>query len=1141
MTASKPLPSRSIGEAAPLPANDGATSESNACTSGQQTQSSDIKRVDPQSQLEAKVKDLETKLDEKDKKAEELMKRIAELEKLVEMKDSKIGRLLEEDKWDVTKIKMADELWNAGYENYIAETKIPALAASNMIADNEKTTPLQPQQPPSHAPLDSVTAIPPLPNTLDSLPSSSDLETADLKKRIKDLKASLAEKQADNDQLREQFALKVKRVQELEKKFDERDERVEKLESEVAELGKRCTKKDGAIEERNVRIKALLEENEVANAEVRMRERVTELVKVGGRNYEECLLSVPSLTVAEVAKKNWRDFPISTSNYVSMFRSVAKLSNVPNFVLGIYQLLVNIFALRSGVAAQADQFQNLDEILRTFEMLGKVGSCFQAAGFDVSAPGICVKAGQLPAEAQLKSRPHLLLRDPKTNLLVLTLVQTVNQASTTLSDSIITYKNAYRLYMESLLCLKVLSDKGYKAQEIFAQYFLIVGYNAYNHDFEAWRVENRGPQYALKERLSKCAECSKSTSLCFVCGQLSIPNNTTDPIPKMQFLNGNDLSSSLFEPLGAQQVIFPDLETITQLANNASRKRKGVVAGITPSAIDLGSHPTAATNTSFGGVLKIEDHDDEDDHDHEHHNEDGPPQKRKPGRKLANTVPANKRTAQNRAAQRAFRERKERYLKDLEAKAEELEQLRKAIAAGNVPSVPSVTQNNGSTDVVMAENKSLKERISALESENSVLREMTFSFDFNRAGNNFLLSSLTSSDNGLPSPQTAVSNSSKSASNFFNGNISNILATPSLTATSPAQSIFGNATDAMPGSALLGNNTPSIGSLTPAEQMAKALTASPDDLFAIFDSPFVGLPDDLSFPLPEFAGGGGLSAAAPVAQNKLQPFAAAMQQQTVAQQQQQQQQQLLAFQRQMALQQAQNQQRQIATPNSALLKSTDLDIPVFDMEAFLKGNSPDDLDVFGDPISASAAAAANAAATNALLSTPSPNLGSFGSPNMGAFTALLQQQVAGANNASAGGSYSGANFTGYRNTNSLDSSLRCTEPVPDATLDMLAETPGKVMSEALRQKLQSFNKELPTDLPATCCENQEPDVIDELCEIFKTKAQCSEMQNLQNKILEACNQGDKDRVLDLVDVCKEKKRMYLLRLKAGVSVLPKAN
>nr|XP_036587054.1 bZIP transcription factor (ap-1) [Colletotrichum truncatum]KAF6797784.1 bZIP transcription factor (ap-1) [Colletotrichum truncatum] len=50
---------------------------------------------------------------------------------------------------------------------------------------------------------------------------------------------------------------------------------------------------------------------------------------------------------------------------------------------------------------------------------------------------------------------------------------------------------------------------------------------------------------------------------------------------------------------------------------------------------------------------------------------------KKPGRKPLTSEPSSKRKAQNRAAQRAFRERKEKHLKDLETKVEELEKASK--------------------------------------------------------------------------------------------------------------------------------------------------------------------------------------------------------------------------------------------------------------------------------------------------------------------------------------------------------------------------------------------------------------------------------------------------------------------------------
>ncbi|KAL8715769.1 MAG: hypothetical protein Q9220_000436 [cf. Caloplaca sp. 1 TL-2023] len=86
------------------------------------------------------------------------------------------------------------------------------------------------------------------------------------------------------------------------------------------------------------------------------------------------------------------------------------------------------------------------------------------------------------------------------------------------------------------------------------------------------------------------------------------------------------------------------------------------------------------------------DHDDDDIHDkrkndHEDEEEDGTNKRhegndkgsRKPGRKpLNSSEPTTKRKAQNRAAQRAFRERKERHLKDLETKVEDLEKASEA-------------------------------------------------------------------------------------------------------------------------------------------------------------------------------------------------------------------------------------------------------------------------------------------------------------------------------------------------------------------------------------------------------------------------------------------------------------------------------
>ncbi|KAM7207455.1 transcription factor PAP1 domain containing protein [Naviculisporaceae sp. PSN 640] len=56
---------------------------------------------------------------------------------------------------------------------------------------------------------------------------------------------------------------------------------------------------------------------------------------------------------------------------------------------------------------------------------------------------------------------------------------------------------------------------------------------------------------------------------------------------------------------------------------------------------------------------------------------------KKPGRKPLTTEPSSKRKAQNRAAQRAFRERKERHVKDLEEKVQELEKASQTTSKEN--------------------------------------------------------------------------------------------------------------------------------------------------------------------------------------------------------------------------------------------------------------------------------------------------------------------------------------------------------------------------------------------------------------------------------------------------------------------------
>ncbi|KAF9972563.1 DNA-binding transcription factor yap1, partial [Modicella reniformis] len=107
--------------------------------------------------------------------------------------------------------------------------------------------------------------------------------------------------------------------------------------------------------------------------------------------------------------------------------------------------------------------------------------------------------------------------------------------------------------------------------------------------------------------------------------------------------------------------------------------------------------------------------DGEDSSDETSAQMDGKPAPKKAGRKPLTTEPTNKRKAQNRAAQRAFRERKEKYVKSLEDRIKELEDMQ---------------QPNNPDSMLAEENLNLKVLVQKLETENYFLKERSFTFDF---------------------------------------------------------------------------------------------------------------------------------------------------------------------------------------------------------------------------------------------------------------------------------------------------------------------------------------------------------------------------------------------------------------------------
>ncbi|RUS27775.1 transcription factor PAP1-domain-containing protein [Jimgerdemannia flammicorona] len=138
-------------------------------------------------------------------------------------------------------------------------------------------------------------------------------------------------------------------------------------------------------------------------------------------------------------------------------------------------------------------------------------------------------------------------------------------------------------------------------------------------------------------------------------------------------------------------------------------------------------HAAVANSTPLACYQYIQNNDYSDSILHSEEDtksQDGQEQKqgpKKPGRKpltttptsLSNSDPKQKRKAQNRAAQRAFRERKERYVKELEERIKELE-----------------SSHNASSSVLQAENQQLKSLVQKLEAENYVLKGANFTFDF---------------------------------------------------------------------------------------------------------------------------------------------------------------------------------------------------------------------------------------------------------------------------------------------------------------------------------------------------------------------------------------------------------------------------
>ncbi|KAG8845176.1 hypothetical protein FRB91_002009, partial [Serendipita sp. 411] len=121
-----------------------------------------------------------------------------------------------------------------------------------------------------------------------------------------------------------------------------------------------------------------------------------------------------------------------------------------------------------------------------------------------------------------------------------------------------------------------------------------------------------------------------------------------------------------------------------------------------------------------------------------------------------------KRKEQNRAAQRAFRERKERHVKDLEDKVSMLEEK---------------------TDSQAAENENLRELLTRLQQENLTLRQSQFNFTFQQP-----LASTSAAGSGTSQQQPQQQGYSASSSRQQNAGDSNNISASSKSNVSSSQS-----------------------------------------------------------------------------------------------------------------------------------------------------------------------------------------------------------------------------------------------------------------------------------------------------------------------------------------------------------------
>jgi len=133
----------------------------------------------------------------------------------------------------------------------------------------------------------------------------------------------------------------------------------------------------------------------------------------------------------------------------------------------------------------------------------------------------------------------------------------------------------------------------------------------------------------------------------------------------------------------------------------------------------IGDLPGSANSDSAdgeGNEKRSHPDDDDDDSNDPKRRESTEKVPKKPGRKPLTSEPSSKRKAQNRAAQRAFRERKEKHLKDLETQVEELQKASQATNHENA-------KLRAQVDRMTNELKQYKQKVSLLTNPKALPKE----------------------------------------------------------------------------------------------------------------------------------------------------------------------------------------------------------------------------------------------------------------------------------------------------------------------------------------------------------------------------------------------------------------------------------